>query len=183
MTSRNVLVLLLDEGHEAQLWDAVAAASDESAAVHIVAPARVSAVEWLATDEDAARTDAEVRALQAEWALQGEAQVEGEAGDADAVLAAKDALRRFPADEILLVGGASEDGGTEASIRELGLPVQRIPATAQLRERRGLREALRALARGESKATPFVLFVAVNAALLALAGVIALVVLLVLWLR
>ena len=151
--------------------------------VHIVAPARVGAVEWLATDEDAARTEAELRALQAEWVLQGKAQVDGEAGDSDAVLAAKDALRRFPADEILLVGGAGEDGGTESSIRQLGLPVRRVPAATRARERKRLREAMRALARGGSKATPFVLFVAVNGALLMLAGLIALVVLLVLWLR
>jgi hypothetical protein len=49
-----------------------------------------------------------------------------------------------------------------------------------VRGRRRLREAIRALARGESRATPFVLFAGVNLTLLALAGVITVVVLLVL---
>ena len=148
--------------------------------MRVVAPAHVSVAQWLATDEDAARLEAETRVLETEWALGDEAQVEGEAGESDPVLAAEDALRTFPADEILLVGGGSEDGGVERSLRELGLPVTRVPAGERVRGRRRLRDAIRALARGESRATPFVLFAGVNLTLLALAGVITVVVLLVL---
>jgi hypothetical protein len=45
-----------------------------------------------------------------------------------------------------------------------------------------LREAIRGLARGRSRATPLVLFPGVNLALLVLAALITLVVLFILWL-
>lgn len=181
VTPKNFLVLLLEEGHDAQLHEMIAAHSDGTPSVRVVAPAHVGPVQWLATDEDAARLEAEARALAAEWVLRDEATVEGEAGESDPVLAAEDALRTFPADEILLVGGGSEDGGIEQSLRELGVPVRRVPRGGEVRERRTLRESMRALARGESKATPFVLFAGVNLALLALGAVISVVVLLVLF--
>jgi hypothetical protein len=120
-----------------------------------------------------------VRAFDVEWTLAGEAEVEAEAGDVDPVLAVEDALRGFPADEILLVGGAGEDGGLEASLRRFGLPVTRLAGSLRVRRANPLREWARALAAGRSKATPFVFFVAVNVALLALAALIALIVLLV----
>jgi hypothetical protein len=44
-----------------------------------------------------------------------QADVEGEAGDVDPVQPVEDALRTFPADEILTVGSAAENGGLEAS--------------------------------------------------------------------
>lgn len=181
MAARNLLVLLLEEGHEAQLQHALAARGDGTPSVRLVAPAHVSAAQWLATDEDAARIEAETRLLQTEWALRDEAEVEGEAGEADPVLAVEDALRTFPADEIVIVGGGGEDGGVERSLRELGLPVSRVPAGEPVRARRHRRETIRALARGKNKATPFVLFAGVNVALLALAALISVVVLLVLF--
>lgn len=150
--------------------------------VHIVAPARLGPLEWLATDEDDARAEASVRALAGEWSLAGESEVEGEAGEADPVLAVEDALRHFPADEILLAGGASEDGGVEVALRRFGLPVIRVRQSIPVRERSVLREAIRGLARGRSRATPLVLFPGVNLALLVLAALITLVVLFILWL-
>ena len=180
MTARNLLVLLLEDGHESQLRDVLAKRSGETPSVRLVAPAHVSAVEWLATDEDDARIEAETRVLAAEWALHGDGDVGGEAGEADPVLAVEDALRTFQADEILVVGGASRNGGFERSLRKLGLPVTRVPAGERARGRRPLREAMRALRRGENRATPFVLFAGVNLALLALAALISAVVLVVL---
>ena len=59
----------------------------------------------------------------------------------------------------------------------------RVPVGARIRQRRPLREAIRALASGKSRATPFVLFAGVNLALLALAGLITVVVLLALLAR
>jgi hypothetical protein len=80
-TSRHDLrVVLLADGSEA-----VAERSDELRAVHVAAPARVGALEWLATDEDEARQQAHVRVLAAEWTLADQAQVQGEAGDVDPV--------------------------------------------------------------------------------------------------
>jgi hypothetical protein len=83
-TSRhNLLVVLLADGSEGQLRRAVAERSDELRAVHVAAPARVGALEWL--DEDEARQHAHVRVLAAEWTLADQAQVQGEAGDVDPV--------------------------------------------------------------------------------------------------
>jgi hypothetical protein len=180
MTARNLLVLLLEEGHESQLQQVLVERGDGTPSVRVVAPARVGAVEWLATDEDAARAAAETRVLQTEWALRGEVEIEGEAGESDPVLAAEDALRTFPADEILLVGAGRENGGIERSLRELGVPVTRVPAGERVRKRRPLREAMRTLARGESRTTPFVLFAGVNLVLLAATAAISVTVLLVL---
>ena len=180
MTGHNLLVLLLEEGHESQLQVALAECGDGTPSVRVVAPAHVSAIQWLATDENAARIEAEGRALETEWALCEEAEVQGEAGEADPVLAVEDALHTFPADEILLVGGGARDGGVERSLREFGLPLTRLPAGERVRARWRLREAVRALARGETRATPFVLLAGVNLALLALAALISAVVLVVL---
>jgi ribosomal protein S21 len=140
-------------------------------------------LDWLATDEDAARATAEVQALEAEWALADDADVEGEAGDVDPVVAVEDALRRFDADEILVVGGARENGGIEDALKRLDRPVSRVDDDAQVRERSSLREFGRAITAGRSKATPFVFFAGVNLALLVLAAAVSLIVLLILWLR
>jgi hypothetical protein len=78
--------------------------------------------------------------------------------------------------------GSRQDGGLEASLRSFGLPVTRVPTSAPVRPRNPLREAVRGLTSGRSKATPFVVFAGVNLFLLALAALIALLVLLVVWL-
>ncbi len=106
-----------------------------------------------------------------------------EAGDVDPVLAVEDALRHFDADEIVLVGGASENGGLEEALERLDRPVSRVDDDAPVRERSSLREFGRAIRGGRSKATPFVFFAGVNLALFMLAAAISLIVLLVLWLR
>jgi hypothetical protein len=180
---RNILLVLLDGVSSPTLRHAVRRRLDEAANVHVVAPSRVGMLDWLATDEDAARATAEVQALEAEWTLAGGADVEGEAGDVDPVVAVEDVLRRFDADEILLVGGASENGGIEDALKRLDRPVSRLDVDAPVRERSSLREFGRAIRAGRSKATPFVFFASVNLALLALAGAISLIVLLILWLR
>jgi hypothetical protein len=178
---RNLLLVLLDGATPAALSRAVRRL-DEAASVHVVAPTRVGMLDWLATDEDDARVAAEVRALEAEWALADDAEVEGEAGDVDPIVAVEDALRRFDAEEILLVGGATEDGGVEDSLKRFGRPIRRRDGASQIRERSLLREFGRAIRAGGSKATPFVLFASVNLTLLALAAAISLIVILIVWL-
>ena len=123
-----------------------------------------------------------MRALESEWILADEAEIEGEAGDVDSVLAVEDALRSFDADEILLVGGAAEDGGLDASLRRFGIPVSRLAQPVPVRRRSHVREFARGIRSGRSQATPFVLFASVNLALLVLAALIALVVMLIVWL-
>jgi len=180
---RNILLVLLDGVSSPTLRQAVRRRLEPAANVHVVAPTRVGMLDWLATDEDAARAAAEVQALEAEWALAEDADVEGEAGDVDPVVAVEDALRRFDADEILLVGGASENGGIEEALKRLGRPVRRVDDDVQVRERSSLREFGRAIRAGRSKATPFFFFASVNLALLVLAAAVSLIVLLILWLR
>lgn len=180
---RNILLVLLEGVSSEPLRQAVRHRLDEAANVQVVAPTRVGMLDWLATDEDAARAAAEVQALEAEWALAGDTNVEGAAGDVDPIVAVEDALRSFDADEIVLVGGASENGGIEDALRRLGRPVSRVDNDAQVRERSSLREFGRAIRAGRSKATPFVFFAGVNLALLVLAAALSLIVLLILWLR
>jgi hypothetical protein len=180
---RNILLVLLDGVGSGTLRQAVRRRLGEAANVHVVAPIRVGMLDWLATDEDAARATAEVQALEAEWALADDADVEGEAGDVDPIVAVVDALRRFDADEILLVGGAKQNGGIEDALKRLHRPVSWVDDGARVRERSSLREFGRAIRAGRSKATPFVFFAGVNLALLALAAAVSLIVLLILWVR
>jgi hypothetical protein len=124
-----------------------------------------------------------VRVLEAEWILSGQAAVGGEAGEAHPTLAVEDALRRFEADEILLVGGGAADGNLEASLRRLGVPITwvgRSPLTSRSRSRP--RDAVRELASGRSSATPFAAFAGANLALLLIGLLITLVVALIIWL-
>jgi hypothetical protein len=182
MAEKNVLIVLLADAPVSRLRQLVAARGDGKANVRVVAPARVSKLEWLATDEDEARAEAEVRALDAEWTLSDEAAVAGEGGDVDPVQAVDDALRDFSADEILVVSGPDENGGLEASLRRFGVPVSRVGGPLPLRRRDRVRESARRIAAGRSKATPFVFFAGVNLALLLLAVLIVLLVALVIWL-
>ena len=103
----------------------------EDAEVRVVAPAAdLSPLDWLANDESEARAEAAERAREAEQAVASEAAaVETEAGDTDPVHAIEDALREFPADELLLVTHADEDAGwleegtAEEALSRFDLPV------------------------------------------------------------
>jgi hypothetical protein len=106
----------------------------EAAEIRIVAPASdLSPLEWLATDEDAAREEAAEIAAAAERAVEPEARaVETEVGDPDPVQAIEDALRQFPAEEVLVVtrpgdeaGWLEQDAAEEASER-FGVPVTHL---------------------------------------------------------
>ena len=183
MTPRNLLVLLLPDGSEATLRRAVEERADGPLKVRIVAPTHVSPLEWLANDEDDARREAAARALEVEWMLDDQAEVAGEeAGDVDPVQAVEDALRTLPSDEILIVGGANENGALESSLRRFGVPVTRIDGSSPPPEHPRLRETSRAVIAGRSEATPFIFFASVNLALIALTVLIAGIAVLVLWL-
>jgi hypothetical protein len=107
--------------------------ADEAAELKVVAPAAdVSPLEWLASDEDSARAEAEQVAEESADAVRGGARVEAEVGDTDPVQAIEDALRTFRADEIVVVTPPGEDANwlekdTGAAARErFGLPVTHI---------------------------------------------------------
>lgn len=108
-------------------------AGDGEAEIHVVAPAAdVSPLQWLANDEDSARAEADETASGVAGAVGDDARVETEVGDSDPVKAIEDALRAFPADEVIVVVPAGEkanwleeDAGRDAADR-FNVPVTTI---------------------------------------------------------
>jgi hypothetical protein len=106
----------------------------EDAEVRIVAPAAdVSPLQWLASDEDEARADAAQVAEESAQAVEPEAHVsEVEVGDTDPVQAIEDALRQFPADELIVVTRPGEDAGwleqdtASEALERFNLPVTHL---------------------------------------------------------
>ncbi len=116
------------------LRDAVREHAGDEAEIRVVAPASdVSPLQWLASDEDKAREKAAKVASGAAESVEPEAaRTESEVGDTDPVQAIEDALRTFPADEVLVVtrpdddaSWLEEDSAQEARER-FGLPVTRL---------------------------------------------------------
>ncbi len=109
------------------------ASGEEDAELKIVAPAAdVSPLQWLASDEDAAREEAGEVAERAAAGAGPADVVETEVGDPDPVQAIEDALRTFPADEVIVVAPPGEeanwlekDAGAEARER-FGVPVTHL---------------------------------------------------------
>jgi nucleotide-binding universal stress UspA family protein len=103
------------------------------AELKIVAPAaKVSPLQWLASDEDAAREEAGQVAAESAQAVGSEAPVETEVGDSDPVQAMEDALRTFPADEVIVLtppgdkaNWLEQDAAQQARER-LGVPVRHL---------------------------------------------------------
>ena len=109
-------------------------AAGEEAEVRVVATASdLSPLDWLATDEDEARGEAAERAAGAREAVAPEAEaVEAEVGDADPVQAIEDALRTFPADELVLVTRREKDaswleeGAAAEALARFSVPVTHL---------------------------------------------------------
>jgi hypothetical protein len=181
--SHRLLLLLLDSVSREELAAAVSVPEGEVEAVYIVVPAEVGPLDWLATDERHAHGQAAARVLEAEWLLAGVAEIGGAAGESDPVVAVRDALEKFPADEIVVVGHGEVDASLLASLRSLGLPVSLSGVWPGLPGPRGsLRELVRGLRSGRSSATPWVAFALANLGLLLIGVVISLLVVLVVWL-
>ena len=134
MNVKRLLVVATAPVEEADLRARVRRHAGPDAEVRVVAPASdLSPLEWLATDEDEARGEAADIARSAERAVQPEAgRVEAEVGDSDPVQAIEDALRQFPADEVIVVtrpgdeaGWLEKDSAQEASER-FGVPVTHL---------------------------------------------------------
>jgi len=131
---KRLLVVATAPVEDTVLRDRVREHAGPDAEVRVVAPASdLSPLEWLATDEDEARDEAIDIARSAERAVQSEAgRVETEVGDSDPVQAIEDALRQFPADELIVVtrtgdkaGWLEKDSAEEASER-FGVPVTHL---------------------------------------------------------
>jgi hypothetical protein len=134
VSPKRLLVVATVPVEESVLRSRVREHAGAEAEVRIVAPASdLSPLQWLATDEDQAREEAAGIAQSAEHAVEPEAaRVEAEVGDTDPVQAIEDALREFPAEEVLVVtrpgdeaGWLEKDSAEEASER-FGVPVTHL---------------------------------------------------------
>jgi hypothetical protein len=102
--------------------------------VKVVATASdLSPLDWLANAEDDARAEAESRAIEVSRAVAPEAdRIEAEVGDTDPVQAIEDALRTFPADELVLVTRREDDaawleeGAADEALARFDLPVTHL---------------------------------------------------------
>jgi hypothetical protein len=103
---RRLLVIATGPADESVLREEVRRrAGGDDAEIRIVAPAaELSPLEWLASDEDEARAEAAQIARGASKAVSETGEVEdAEVGDPDPLQAIEDALRTFPADELIIV--------------------------------------------------------------------------------
>jgi GABA permease len=106
--ARRILVVTTATAPKAELESIVRAHAGQDAEVQVVAPAsKISWLDRLTNAEDDARADATKRAEAASQELPGE-QVEAHGGDVDP-LAIEDALRMFPADEIVVLTAPNEE--------------------------------------------------------------------------
>lgn len=132
--ARKILVVATVDAPEAALRSRLGERAGEDAEIVVVAPsADVSLLQWLATEEDGARERAVERAERTAAAVGG-AVVDAGAGDTDPVQAIEDALRRFPADEIVVVTRPDEEaawlerGSGELAKERFGVPVTHLVA-------------------------------------------------------
>jgi hypothetical protein len=109
-------------------------AGNGQAELKVVATASdLSPLDWLANAEDDARAEAESRAMEVGRAVAPDADcVEAEVGDTDPVQAIEDALRTFPAHELVLVtrkeddAGWLEEGAADEALARFHLPVTHL---------------------------------------------------------
>ena len=108
---RRLLVVATASVSTAALRTSVRSHGGEDAEILVVAPASdISRLDWLTNADDDARTAAAARADElAEAAPIGD--VEARVGDSDPLKAIEDALRTFPADELIVVTLGDEDAG------------------------------------------------------------------------
>jgi hypothetical protein len=181
MTTRNVLIVVLDPVPDEKIQKAIETRKDVADVnVHVVAPAPgVGPLQWLTSAEDEARAEAEQLADRTADAV--DAEVETEVGEHDPVLAVEDALSVFPADEILVAGTTDEK--KEAALRRLGLPISRLNGGAVSGEEATGAEAFADdVAQGRAAETPFVVVSAVVVFVAVAIALISLIAFLVVWL-
>jgi len=134
MGRKKLLVVATALVEPGRLREAVVSHGGEGAEIHVVAPASdVSPLQWLANDEDGARVEAGGIAAEAAGTLGRQAaRTEAEVGDTDPVQAIEDALRTFPADEVLVVTHRDDDASwleqdlAEEARERFGVPVTRL---------------------------------------------------------
>ena len=134
MAGKKVLVVTTAAADESELRNELADADE----IRVVAPAaKVSWLGWLTNAEDDARREAEQAAAQVAEAVRGEAQVEVDptSQNTDAAEDVTDALRNFPADEIVVLTRPGEDTSwledetVRAAVDAHGIPVRHLELT------------------------------------------------------
>ena len=134
MDRKKLLVVATAPVEPGALREAVREHAGDEAEIRVVAPASdVSPLQWLASDEDKARQKASEIASEAVQTVEPEAaRTEAEVGDTDPVQAIEDALRTFPADEVIVVTRSGDDASwleqdsAEEARERFGVPVTRL---------------------------------------------------------
>jgi hypothetical protein len=133
--SRNVLVVTTVPADEGRFADELKRVTGDDATIRIVAPAaRISRLDWLTNAEDDARAEAAEAADRTAAAVgdQSSVQVDTASQDTEPAQAIEDALRSFPADEVVVVTSPNkestwlEDDTVKAAFERSGLPVRHI---------------------------------------------------------
>jgi hypothetical protein len=126
-----LLIVVTTEVADGALRDLVRTRAGDDTEMLVVAPAsEISRLDWLTNAEDDARGEAASLAAKSAEATPTE-KVEASVGDSDPVKAIEDALRTFPADEIVVVtrpddeAGWLEEGTGETARARFRLPVTR----------------------------------------------------------
>jgi len=128
---KKVLVVTTVAAGESELRDELADADE----IRVVAPAaKISWLDWLTNAEDDARVDAEQAGEDVAEAVGGEArvQVDSTSHNTDAAEDVADALRNFPADEIVVLTRHGddttwlEDEAVRAALDAHGIPVRHL---------------------------------------------------------
>jgi hypothetical protein len=130
--SRRVLVVATSSVPEAELHDRVRAHAGDEAELLVVVPAsKISKLDWLTNAEDDARAEAAQRAEEVAEAVPGH-DVQTSVGDSDPVKAIEDALRDFPAEELIVLTRPDEEadwleeGSGEEAQNRFSLPVTHL---------------------------------------------------------
>ncbi len=139
--ARNILILTtVSEDVDPITRQVQEASGGESVNVRVVTPAvKQSPMQWLTNEEDDARIDAGQTAEAVAEALPVDGEVQTEVGDSDPVQAIEDALREFPADEILMVIGPKDErswlekGSVSEAIGRFGVPVKPLVVSSEKR--------------------------------------------------
>jgi hypothetical protein len=130
--SRRVLVVANTSIRDAELRERVRAHAGEDAELLVGAPAsKISKLDWLTNAEDDARAETARRAEEVAEAVPGD-DVESRLGDSDPVKAIEDALRDFPAEELIVITRPDEEaewleeGSGAAAQNRFSLPVTHL---------------------------------------------------------
>jgi hypothetical protein len=127
-----LLVVVTTQVAEGALRRLVHSRAGDDAEMLVIAPAsKLSRLDWLTNAEDDARAEASSLAESTADATPT-TDVEARVGDSDPVKATEDALRTFPADEVIVVtrpddqAGWLEEGSGETAQARFGVPVTHV---------------------------------------------------------